>query len=106
MGGGTRGGRPLIAVARAITGERVDDFPTRRRGPSWDFSEVADGEVYLLRRGRDFDVQVESLRHAARKWAAERGMRVETRSEFVEHEDARERVGLYVRFVQQGRRRR
>lgn len=92
-------------MARAVTGERVGGFPTRRRGPSWDFSAVADGEVYLLRRGRDFDVQVESLRHAARKWAAERGMRVETRSEFAEHEDARERVGLYLRFVQQARRR-
>ena len=93
-------------MARAVRGERVEGFPRRRRGPAWDFSDVADGEVYLLRRGRDFDVQVESLRHAARSWARERGMRVETRSEFADHgEDGRERVGLYVRFVRPRRRR-
>lgn len=88
-------------MARAVSGEQVDEFPTRRRGLAWDFSRVADGRVYLLRRGRDFDVQVESLRHAARKWATERGMKVETRSQFTDHDETggRERVGLYVRFV-------
>jgi len=92
-------------VARAVTGERVGDFPRRRRGPAWDFSPVADGEVYLLRRGRDFDVQVESLRHAARRWARDCGMRVETRTEFADAgEHGRERVGLYVRFVAPRRR--
>ncbi len=54
-----------------------------------------------MRLGRDLDVQVESLRHAARKWATERGMKVETRSQFADHDETggRERVGLYVRFV-------
>jgi|AntDryMetagUQ889_1029465.scaffolds.fasta_scaffold22435_2 hypothetical protein len=95
-------------MGRVVRGQKVGDFPPRRRGPAWDFSRVADGEVYLLRRGRDFDVQIESIRHAVRRWAGERGMAVETRSAFADlaEGEARERVGLYVRFVRAERERR
>lgn len=81
---------------RQISGSRVDDFPPR--GALWDFGEVADGDVYLLRKGRDFDVEVASLAAAARRWARTRGYRLTTRSEFDEQHAERPKVGLYVRF--------
>jgi len=90
---------------RRVSGRRVDDFPPRRR-TRWDFSRVADGQVYLLRKGRDFDVQVESLVIAARRWAREHGYRLTTRSEFDEHGTDGRKVGLYVRFEQRKRGRR
>jgi hypothetical protein len=90
---------------RRIRGRRVDDFPPRRR-TRWDFSRVADGQVYLLRKGRDFDVEVESLAIAARRWAREHGYRLTTRSEFDERQEGRPKVGLYVRFEPAGVRRR
>jgi hypothetical protein len=52
-----------------------------------DFSRVADGKVYLLRKGHDFDVLVESLAIAARRWAREHGYRLTTRSEFDERQE-------------------
>ena len=55
-----------MARERRVSGRRVDDFPPRRR-TVWDFSGVADGQVYLLRKGRDFDVEVESLVITARR---------------------------------------
>jgi hypothetical protein len=89
---------------RRIRGRRVDDFPARRR-TRWDFSRVADGHVYLLRKGRDFDVQVESLVIAARRWAREHGYRLTTRSEFDDRQEGRPKVGVYVRFERKGARR-
>jgi hypothetical protein len=66
-----------MARERRVSGRRVDDFPPRRR-TSWDFSRVADGQVYLLRKGRDFDVEVDSLAIAARRWAREHGYSLTT----------------------------
>jgi hypothetical protein len=43
-----------VARERRVRGTRVDDFPPRSR-TLWDFGQVADGHVYLLRRGQDFD---------------------------------------------------
>jgi hypothetical protein len=94
-----------MARERRVNGKRVDDFPPRRR-TRWDFSRVADGRVYLLRKGRDFDVEVESLVIAARRWAREHGYRLTTRSEFDEQQDGRPRVGVYVRFERKAARRR
>jgi hypothetical protein len=90
---------------RRVHGRRVDDFPPLRR-TRWDFSRVADGQVYLLRKGRDFDVEVESLAIAARRWARVHGYRLTTRSEFDERQQGRPKVGLYVQFERKGARRR
>jgi hypothetical protein len=68
-----------MAHERRVGGKRAEDFPPRRRR-RWDFSRVADGRVYLLHQGRDFDVQEESLVIAARRWAREHGYRLTTRA--------------------------
>jgi hypothetical protein len=96
-----------MAREHRVSGKRVDDFPPRRR-TRWDFSRVSDGRVYLLRKGRDFDVKVDSLAIAARRWAREHGYTLTTRSEFDERQKGRPKVGLYVRFDRKGdlRRRR
>ena len=94
-----------MARERRVSGKRVDDFPPRQRG-RWDFSQVADGHVYLLRKARDFDVAVDSLAIAARRWAREHGYKLTTRSEFDERQEGRPKVGLYVRFERKGARRR
>jgi len=75
----------------------VERFPPRRR-VRWDFSAVADGNAYLLRQGKDFAIQVDSLATAARRWAREHGYELTTRSEFDEGTPERPKVGLYVRF--------
>jgi hypothetical protein len=90
---------------RRVSGRRVADFPPRRR-TRWDFSRVADGQVYLLRKGRDFDVQVESLVIAARRWAREHGYKLTTRSEFDDRQKGRPKVGVYIRFERKSARRR
>jgi hypothetical protein len=94
-----------MARERRVSGKRVDDFPPRRR-TRWDFSRVADSQVYLLRKGRDFDVQVESPVIAARRWAREHGYRLTTRSEFDDRSEDRPKVGVYVRFERKAARRR
>ena len=94
-----------MARGRRVSGRRVDDFPPRRR-TSWDFSRVADGQVYPLRKGRDFEVEVDSLAIAARRWAREHGYSLTTRSEFDERQEGRPKAGLYVRFERRGARRR
>ncbi len=91
-----------MAEARRLEGTRVEGFPPPRRS-RWDFSALADGEAYLLRRGRDFDVAVESLAAAARRWARQHGYAVTTRSQFDEESEERPKVGLYVRFEVAGR---
>jgi hypothetical protein len=88
-----------MARERVLKGEEVGELPRRRRAPAWDFSQVADGKPYLLRRGRDFDVKVDTIRVAAKQWAREHELEVATRSKF----DAspgrrREKIGLYVQF--------
>ena len=90
---------------RRVSGTRAEGFPPRRRA-RWDFSRVADGQVYLLRKGRDFEVEVESLVIAARRWAREHGYRLTTRSEFDERQEGRPKVGVYVRFERKDARRR
>ena len=92
-----------MARERRVSGRRVDDFPPRRR-TRWDFSRVADGQVYLLRKGRDFDIEVESLVIAPRRWAREHGCKLATRSEFDERQEGRPKVGLYLRFENKGGR--
>jgi hypothetical protein len=94
-----------MARERRVSGTRAEGFPPRRRA-RWDFSRVADGEVYLLRKGRDFDVEVDSLAIAARRWAREHGYTLTTRSEFDERQEGRPKVGPYVRFEGKGARRR
>jgi hypothetical protein len=86
-----------MARERRVSGRRVDDFPPRRR-TRWDFSRVADGQVYLLRKGRDSDVKVDSLAIAARRWAREHGYTLTTRSGFDDRQEDRPKVGLYMRF--------
>lgn len=90
-----------MAPARRLQGTRVERLPSLRP-LRWDFSALADGEVYLLRRGRDFEVEVGSLAAAARRWAQRHGYAVTTRSLFDEDADERPKVGLYVRFEQLG----
>ena len=67
---------------------------------------MADGQVYLLRKRRDFNIEVNSLAIAARRWAREYGYRLTSRSEFDERQEGRPKVGLYVRFERKGARRR
>jgi hypothetical protein len=55
---------------------------------------------------RDFDVEVDSLAIAARRWAREHGYSLTTRSEFDERQEGRPKAGLYVRFERRGARRR
>lgn len=93
-----------MAKERRVSGSEVEDFPPR--GVRWDFGAVADGQVYLLRKGREFDVEVASLAVAARRWARAHGYRVTTRSEFDEQPPERPKVGLYVRFDRQSDARR
>jgi hypothetical protein len=66
---------------------------------------MADGQVYLLGKGRDFDVEVDSLAIAARRWPREHGYRLTTRSESDERKEGRAKVGVYVRFERKGARR-
>jgi hypothetical protein len=61
-----------MARERRVSGTRAEGFPAAPAA-RWDFSRVADDEVYLLRKGRDFDVEVASLAIAARRWAREHG---------------------------------
>jgi hypothetical protein len=89
------------AARQRHEGRRLPAAPAR-----WDFSRGADGEVYLLRKGRDFDVEVASLAIAARRWAREHGYTLTTRSEFDERHEGRPKVGPYVRFEGKGARRR
>ena len=85
-----------MAGRQRVTGRPAEGFPPRRT--QWDFSEVADGDVYLLRRGEDFDITVAAMAAAARRWARQHGYDVQTRSEFDEQRPERPKVGLYVRF--------
>jgi len=85
-----------VARHRRVTGRPAEGFPSRRT--QWDFSAVADGQVYLLRRGEDFEITVEAIAAAARRWARQHGYTLTTRSEFDEHHPQRPKVGLYVRF--------
>jgi hypothetical protein len=102
---GARGGAgPTAMEERRIRGRRVDDFPPRRT--RWDLSRVADGQVYLLRKGRDFEIEAESLAIAAPRWARLHGYRLTTRSEFDERQQSRPKVGPYVQIETKGARRR
>jgi hypothetical protein len=84
---------------RVVKGEQVERFPRRRHAPAWDFSAVADGNVYRLRKGHDFDVEVETVRGALKRWARERGLEVATLTEFDGAPGKnRRKVGLYVQF--------
>jgi hypothetical protein len=86
-----------MARERRVSGKRVDDFPRggRRAGTSAGWPTG----TYLLRKGRDFDVEVESLVIAARRWAREHGYKLTTRCEFDERQEGRSKVGLYVRSI-------
>jgi hypothetical protein len=90
--------RRKTSQTRVVTGTRVEEFPRRRRTPAWDFGRVADGHPYLLRRGKDFDVQVETIRAAARKWAREHDLEVATLVQYAGEGERREKTGLYVQF--------
>jgi hypothetical protein len=81
-----------------VTGTPVEEFPRPTRGPAWDFGRVADGKPYLLRKGKDFDVQVETIRAAAKKWAREHEMEVATLVQYEGEGERREKTGLYVQF--------
>ena len=91
----------MTTARRVLKGKRVEALPRRRQVAAWDFSEIDDGHAYLLRRGRDFDVGVETIRRAANAWARERGLKVSTRVQFDGPAGApdRKRVGLYVQFT-------
>jgi hypothetical protein len=97
----------MAADRRILKGKRVDALPRRRQVARWDFSQVEDGHAYLLRRGRDFDVGVETIRRAAISWARERNLKVTTRVEFDGPPAApgRKAVGLYLQFGGQDQRR-
>ncbi len=86
-----------MAEHRRIRGTQVERFPPLRRS-RWDFSAVADGNAYLLRQGEDFEIRVDALATAARRWAREHGYELTTRSEFDEEAPERPKVGLYVCF--------
>ncbi len=85
-------------VAAKVRGTPVEGFPRRTRRGRWDFSDIADGTVYLLRRGEHFDVQVDAVAAAARRWAKAHGLRLVTASLFDEQSPARDKIGLYLRF--------
>jgi hypothetical protein len=87
-----------VVKHRRVTGRPAEGFPPARGRTRWDFSAVADGHVYLLRKGEDFDVEVESLAVAARRWAREHDYTLATRSEFDEDDPQRPKVALYLRF--------
>jgi hypothetical protein len=65
---------------------------------------VADGQVYLLRKGRDLDVEVASLAIAARRWARA-GLQAH-HPQRVRRAAGGPKVGLYVRFEPAGGRQR
>ena len=88
-----------MAGYQRVTGRRAPSFPPRRT--QWDFTAVADGEVYLLSRGEDFHVEVGSMAAAARRWARQHGYTITTRSKFDEENPERPKIGLYVHFERQ-----
>jgi hypothetical protein len=57
-------------------------------------------------KGRDFNVEVDSLVIAARRWAGEHGYKLTTRREFDDRQEGRPKVGVYVRFDREDARRR
>ena len=95
----------MAEAARKVRGKQVSEFPSRRE-LGYDFSPVADGKVYLLRKGQDFDVRVESMRTSVYKWAKRNGKRVATAVAFDRPPGDRKRakVGLYVQFTDRRRR--
>jgi hypothetical protein len=66
----------LVDGARAARQRHAGGRLRAAAATRWDFSRVADGQVYLLRKGRDFDVEVGSLAIAASRWAHEHGYRL------------------------------
>ena len=91
----------MAGAHRMLKGKRVDALPGHRETALWDFTEIEDGHPYLLRRGRDFDVGVETIRRAATAWARKRGLTVTTRVQFDGPPGGtdRKKVGLYVQFA-------
>lgn len=62
------------------TPETLSTFPTRHRGrpPKYDWDEITDGQIHVLRKGRDFQTSAVSFRALAHRTASARGMRVTT----------------------------
>lgn len=82
--------------------EILTEFPKRHRGrpPKYDWDKITDGQIHVLRKGRDFDTSAVSFRALAHRTATSRGMTVTTNIQKAT-EDAAEAV--IVRFFQ-GRR--
>jgi DNA-binding CsgD family transcriptional regulator len=64
---GARPGRPQRCFA--LPGRARQVAQREQRGEALWLATRRDGQVYLLRKGRDFEVEVESLAIAARRWA-------------------------------------
>lgn len=79
--------------------EVLQEFPTRHRGrpPKYNWDQITDGQIHVLRRGRDFDTSAISFRALAHRTATARGLKVETSIQKPTEDQAE---GVIVRFFQ------
>jgi hypothetical protein len=66
---------------------------------------VSDVKACLVRKAKDYDVQVEMIRAAARKWAREHDLEVATTGRVHREDDRREKTGIYLQFDRSGQAR-
>lgn len=78
--------------------ETLTEVPRARRGrpPKYDWDAIADGQVHVLRKGRDFHTSAVSFRALCHRTKQARGMGLETTIQKATS-DAEEAV--IVRFI-------
>lgn len=77
--------------------ETLPEFPRRRRGrpPLYEWDQWIDGNIHVLRQGREFKTDRISFRALCHRTATSRGLKVETR--MLDTGDGQS-PGLVVRF--------
>lgn len=70
--------------------ETLTAMPTRRRGrpPKYDWDTITDGQIHVLRQGRDFQTSAVSFRALCHRTAAARSLGLETRIQKATEDDA------------------
>lgn len=79
--------------------ETLTEFPKRHRGrpPLYDWDQITDGQIHVLRKGRDFQTSAVSFRALAHRTASSRGMKVETS---IQKATADDNEAVVVRFYE------
>lgn len=78
--------------------ETLTELPKRRRGrpPKYDWDTITDGQIHVLRKGRDFPTSAVSFRALCHRTADVRNLDLETRIQNAT-EDAAEAVVVQFR---------